>query len=305
MTNDSISADPSAAWPAPCSAIAAKPGTRLDYGDRTERVVAYIAAHLDEPLDLGRLAEIACFSPYHFHRIYRAITGETAAETLRRLRLHRAAGDLVRDTIAITDVARRAGYGSVEAFTRAFGQDYGVTPAAYRKRGRLNPPVTVDHRTEDSMHDVEIRDLPAYRIVGLPHTGPYMTIGASFDRLYAWAYKQGSVGPGTRSFAIYYDDPLAVKPEDLRSFAGLLLARDVVEDGTIRVVDIPGGPHAVVRHKGPYAELGAVYRWLYGEWLPNSGHTPGDAPCYEEYLNNPRALPPAEWLTEICVPLAG
>lgn len=305
MTNDSISADATAAWPVPCSAVAAKPVTRLDYGDRIERVVVYIAAHLDDPLDLDRLAEVACFSPYHFHRVYRAITGETAAETLRRLRLHRAAGDLVRDGIAMPAIARRAGYGSVEAFTRAFGQSYGVTPAAYRKRGRLNPPVPTTHRTEDSMHEVEIRDLPAYRIVGLPHTGPYMTIGTSFDRLFAWASKQGLTGPGTRSFAIYYDDPESVKPEELRSFAGLMLNRDVVEDGAIRVVDIPGGRHAVVRHKGPYAELGAVYRWIYGEWLPNSGHTPEHAPCYEEYLNNPRALPPAEWLTEICVPLAG
>ncbi|CAO3407936.1 AraC family transcriptional regulator [Azospirillum largimobile] len=300
MAHDSISAE----LPVPCSAIAAKPGTRLDYGDRTERVVAYIAAHLDEPLDLDRLAEVACFSPYHFHRVYRAITGETAAETLRRLRLHRASGDLVCDSIAIPAIARRAGYGSVEAFTRAFGQSYGVTPAAYRKRGRLNPPVPTTHQTEDSMHEVEIRDLPAYRIVGLPHTGPYMTIGVSFDRLYAWASKQGLIGPGTRSFAIYYDDPESVKPEELRSFAGLMLNLGVVEDGAIRAVDIPGGRHAVVRHKGPYAELGAVYRWLYGEWLPGSGHTPGNAPCYEEYLNNPRALPPAEWLTEICVPLA-
>lgn len=300
MAYDSISAE----LPVPCSAIAAKPGTRLDYGDRTERVVAYIAAHLDDPLDLDRLAEVACFSPCHFHRIYRGITGETAAETLRRLRLHRAAGDLVRDSIAIPTIARRAGYGSVEAFTRAFGQSYGVTPAAYRKRGRLNPPVPATHPTEDRMHEVEIRDLPAYRIVGLPHTGPYMTIGISFDRLYAWASKQGLIGPGTRSFAIYYDDPESVKPEELRSFAGLMLNLGVVEDGAIRVVDIPGGRHAVVRHKGPYAELGAVYRWLYGEWLPGSGHAPGNAPCYEEYLNNPRALPPAEWLTEICVPLA-
>ncbi|MBK1836933.1 AraC family transcriptional regulator [Azospirillum sp. YIM B02556] len=305
MTNDSISADATAAWPVPCSAVAAKAGTRLDYGDRIDRVVVYIAAHLDEPLDLDRLAEVACFSPYHFHRVYRAITGETAAETLRRLRLHRAAGDLVRDGIAIPAIARRAGYGSVEAFTRAFGQGYGATPAAYRKRGRLNPPVPANHRLEDRMYDVEIRDLPAHRIVGLPHTGPYMTIGVSFDRLYAWAYKQGLVGPGTRSFAIYYDDPESVKPEELRSFAGLMLNPGVVEDGLIHGVDIPGGPHAVVRHKGPYAELGAVYRWLYGEWLPNSGHAPGDAPCYEEYLNNPRALPPAEWLTEICIPLAG
>lgn len=86
-----------------------KPDTLLDYGRRIARVVDHIAAHLDEALELERLAAVACFSPYHFHRIYRAMTGETAADTLRRLRLHRAAGDLVKGGDGMVQVARRAG----------------------------------------------------------------------------------------------------------------------------------------------------------------------------------------------------
>ena len=153
------------------------------------------------------------------------------------------------------------------------------------------------------MHEVEIRDLPSHHIVGLPHTGPYMTIGVSFDRLYAWASKQGLISPDTRCFAIYYDDPESVKPEELRSFAGLMLDRNVVEDGAVRVVDIPGGRHAVVRHQGPYAELGAVYRWLYGEWLPVSGRQLRDALMFEDYLNNPRDTAPTGLLSDIYMPL--
>ena len=93
--------------------------TRTDYADRLERVFRWLADHLDDTLDLARLADVACLSPYHFHRVYRAMQGETAADTVRRLRLHRAAVDLITGELPVARVARRAGYGSQEAFTRA------------------------------------------------------------------------------------------------------------------------------------------------------------------------------------------
>ncbi|AWJ88644.1 AraC family transcriptional regulator [Azospirillum baldaniorum] len=281
-----------------------KPDTLLDYGRRIERVIDHIAAHLDETLELERLAAVACFSPYHFHRIYRAMAGETAADTLRRLRLHRAAGDLVKGGDGMVQVARRAGYGSVEAFTRAFGQVYGLSPGAYRRQGRLVPPSDQPPDEERSMHDVTIRDLPPLRVAAMAHQGPYMNIGTTFERLYAWAAGRGLVGPETRSFALYYDDPESVPADQLRSEAALLLDGPIPEDGAVHPLEIAGGRHAVLIHKGPYAELERPYRWLYRDWLPSSGHTPADRPCVEEYLNNPRTLPPEEWLTEIRLPLA-
>ncbi len=280
-----------------------KPATILDYSRRIGRVVAYIGEHLDEPLDLERLAGVACFSPCHFHRIYRALTGETTMDTLRRQRLHRAAGEIVRDAAEIVLIARRAGYGSVEAFTRAFRQVYGIPPATYRRRGHLVPPPAYPNISEDSMQDVTIRHLPPVRVAALRHVGPYMAIGAAFEQLYVWAAGRRLLGPATRAFAVFYDDCDAIAPDALRSDACLLVGPEVTGDGTIRIMEIPGGRHAVLLHKGPYAELESVYRRLYRDWLPQSGETPADQPCFEEYLNNPRTLPPEEWLTEICLPL--
>jgi len=131
-----------------------KPATLLDYSRRIERVVTHIGENLDGPIDLERLADLACFSPYHFHRIYRGITGETAADSLRRLRLHRAAGELVGQQTPIAAIARRAGYGSVAAFVRAFGSTYGLPPAAYRRQGRLVLPTANAGDKETTMYDV-------------------------------------------------------------------------------------------------------------------------------------------------------
>ena len=75
-------------------------------------------------------------------------------------------------------------------------------------------------------------------------------------------------------------------------------------EGDLRLLTIPGGRHAVLLHVGPYAELHRAYTWLYREWLPASGDEPADASCVEEYLNNPRLVPPSELRTEIWLPLA-
>ena len=73
-----------------------RPVTRESYARRLNRVAEHIWAHLDAPLDLAQLAEVACLSPFHFHRIYRAMIGETVAETVSRLRLQRASMELAR-----------------------------------------------------------------------------------------------------------------------------------------------------------------------------------------------------------------
>lgn len=68
--------------------------TQRSYGARIKKVVAHLGERLDQPLTLETLAAVGHFSPYHFHRIYRGLMGETVADTLRRMRLHRAAVEL-------------------------------------------------------------------------------------------------------------------------------------------------------------------------------------------------------------------
>ena len=100
--------------------------TRKTYAKRIERVLHYIVDHLDDvgesPLDIHRLAEEAFLSPYHFHRVYVAMMGETVADTLRRHRLHRAAIQLNASATPVALLASEAGYGSAQAFTNEYGR---------------------------------------------------------------------------------------------------------------------------------------------------------------------------------------
>jgi len=279
--------------------------TRSDYAMRLERVFRWLADHLDDTLDLARLAEVAAMSPYHFHRTYHAMQGETAAETVRRLRLHRAAVELITGELPVPRVARRAGYGSQEAFTRAFKAAYGVPPARYR--ASFVPSLTAKP-TEDAMdttmtYQATIRETPALKVAALAHRGDYVNIGSTFERLMAMAGGQGLLGPWTRSFGIYYDDPASTPREALRSDACLTLPDGKLPSGELQVREIRGGRYAVTLHVGPYAELHFPYTWLYGTWLPKSGEETADAPSIEEYLNDARVVPPSELRTEIWLPL--
>jgi AraC family transcriptional regulator len=275
-----------------------------DYAIRLERVVSWLADHLDDALDLARLADVACLSPYHFHRIYHAMQGETAADTVRRLRLHRAAVELLAGERPVARIAHRAGYGSQEAFTRAFKAAYGVPPARY---GKKQHPISTTGRLEDEMETISyqatIRETPAIRVAALAHRGDYQTIATTFQRLSTIAAGQGLFGPATRSFGIYYDDPSATPPDALRSEACLTVPDGWTPDGELQLREIRGGRYAVVLHVGPYAELERPYRWLYGTWLAQNGEEAADAPCVEEYLDDARTVPPTELRTEIWLPL--
>ncbi|KQV91611.1 GyrI-like domain-containing protein [Rhizobacter sp. Root1221] len=278
------------------------------YESRFERVRQYIRTHLDDRLDLNTLAEVAHLSAHHWHRVYHAVHGETVADTVKRLRLHRAAGDLAQGTMPVADVARRSGYPNVQSFTRIFKAVYGLPPARYREEGAHAPlpDATGPDRLKPraASWDVDVQDRPARALVTVDHTGSYMDIGHAFERLYGGLAASGLMRPGLRSFGIYLDDPTAKDEVLLRSKAAVLLDVTQALPAPLGRHVLPAGRCAVLRYRGPYASMRAAYDWLFGEWLPASGLEPADAPVVEEYLNNPRDTAPADLLTDIELPLA-
>ncbi|WP_176085932.1 AraC family transcriptional regulator [Martelella sp. HB161492] len=273
------------------------------YGDRLNRVMAYIHDHLDDDLDFARIAEIACLSPWHWHRIYRGIYGETITQTVKRLRLHRAADQLVNSDTAIAVIASRAGYASVPPFNRQFKAAYGMPPAAYRGRGRhmlFDQPL---RKGAEIMFDVEMRIFETRHVAGVLHKGPYIDIGKGFERVMGAIFAAGQAEPDMRMIGIYHDDPDLVAAEALSAFAGVIVSDGFTPPVGLDIVQLAGGPHAVLTHRGPYAELHKAYGWLYGQWLVSSSHEPADRPPFEIYLNTPRDVPPSDLLTEICLPL--
>lgn len=276
-----------------------------DYQQRLGRVIAYLHDHLDEPLDLNRLAEVAHLSPYHWHRVYHALHGETIAVTVRRLRLHRASGYLANTGLPVEQLARHCGYPNAQSFARTFRAAYGMSPLQYRQHGgHVAFRSAQAAQAAPAGHEVQVRNVPRVRLAGLDHKGSYMAIGKAFERSFVQLAALGTVRADSRWIAEYLDDPSAVPEKQLCSRAGLSLPANAEVAPPLVVFEVGGGPCAVLRHRGPYATMRAAYQWLYGHWLVGSGHAVGHAPVFEEYLNNPRDTAPADLLTDIYLPLA-
>ena len=105
----------------------------LTHYERIQAVKRYIRDHLDEPLNRRALAALACFSVPHLHRIFADCTGESIAHHIRRVRLERAGRKLRMGAVDITEVALAAGYHTHAAFSKAFKQQYGLSPSEFRE----------------------------------------------------------------------------------------------------------------------------------------------------------------------------
>jgi AraC family transcriptional regulator len=271
---------------------------------RMMRVIDYIHDNPAGDLSLDALADVAAFSRFHWHRVYRAISGETVAQTVRRMRLHRGAVALVQSTDSVPRIAVQVGYADATTFTRAFSDAYGMPPQAFRNRGELRPFPPQNPLKGPLMYPVAIQTYPARRLVAVPHKGPYHDINRAFEKLFATIVARGQMKDVGLMVGVYYDDPSATPASDLRSHAGAIVSEDLPIVAPLEQVRLPAGRHAALTFTGPYVGLPAAYGQLDGIWLPTSGETPADTPPFEVYLNSPMDTPQEKLVTEICMPLA-
>lgn len=276
-----------------------------DYQERLSRVTAYIHDHLAEELDLKTLAEVAHLSPFHWHRVYQALYGESIANTVRRLRLSRGSAYLANTALSVEQVARKCGYPNAQSFTRAFTALYGMSPTRYRAQGAhvAFRQALAAGQAEPGTYPVEVRFVPLVHLAGFAHRGPYLQIGKAFEVAYTRMAAQGLARPDMRWIGVYYDDPFAVPESQLRARAGLSLPPDVEPQPPLEPFTLGGGWCAVLRHQGPYATMRSAYQWLYGHWLVQSGYEAADSPVFEDYLNNPRDTAPDQLLSDIYLPV--
>jgi len=276
------------------------------YERRILRVLSHIHDNMDGDLSLDTLSGVACMSPFHWHRVFFGITGETLANCIRRIRMDRATFLLLQTSDSVAQIAKQCGYGNAQSFARSFQADYGLTPSKFRKS-------EIAYRASDSpklptpkAFDIEIRQQPEIRLVAESHRGDYQFLGRTISQLHArLALREIEVkADDAISAAVLYDDPFLVDEPDLRSDIGFILAAETALPEDFCEVIIAPSRCAVLHFKGPYVGLFEAYQYLYGHWVPNNGVELSDAPIYAMILEDPREVSPNELRTEICLPLA-
>ena len=296
--------------------------TLNSYQQRIEKVLHHMVTHLDDALTLETLAAVANFSPFHFHRIFRGVTGESVASLTRRLRLQHAGFLLREQQRTITEVAFATGYGSSAAFARSFKQAYGLSPTDFKQASTPITLTTTTFRVSYNPADTQIclapvmigalnmnitiEQFPVITVACIRHQGSYHNVGTAFGQLIDWAQQQQLWHETTQTIGLPYDDPKTTPVEQLRYDACITLDASntpSLTDEQLRIEQIPAGRYAVYQHQGSYREIEDKFQQMFTEWLPASGEEPADRPCLERYLNDCNSLPENEWLTQLCIPL--
>jgi AraC family transcriptional regulator len=270
---------------------------------RLMRVLDYIYDNPSGDLSLDALSDVAAMSRFHWHRIFRAVTGETLAQAVRRIRLDRASFELAMTDTPIATIAAKVGMTNLASFRRSFADRFHMTPAAFRKRRELRPALSTQRSRITLMHPVTIQTAPAMRLAAIAHKGPYFEISRAFQKLSAVMTSRDLFAHAGRMVGVFYDDPNATEAADLRSHAAFEITGATEILDPLVEVTLPAGRQAVLTYTGPYAGLPAAYDQLFGVWLPASGEEPADAPSFEVYLNSPMDSAPEELVTKLHLPL--
>lgn len=280
-------------------AVVSEPAAPPDYVARVNRAIDHIVQGLDRPLNLEHVAEVACFSPFHFHRVFRALIGETLHEFVRRQRLERALFLMSHDKgRSLTDIAHSCGFASSSDFSRAFKKRHGVPPSAidvetYREsnRGRFESQCRIKGLPPGENPDgfvARVRPLPSRTMAYIRVLDPFKPdrVTAAADRLMAWADRNGALD--NPWYGYMWDDPEIVAIEDCRYDVAVELD-DFIPEGEIGRIRFPPMTVAEVELRGSIELEQRAIDWLFRSWLPSSGYLPSEQPSFEAWIGRPFA----------------
>jgi len=278
-----------------------------DYLERVNRAIDHVVRNLSGPLRLEDVARAACFSPFHFHRVFRSIVGEPLGQFVKRLRLERALQMMSNaPRRSLTRIAFDCGFASSSDFSRGFKQRYGTAPSRFdvaawrdsRRKEWLAGPSGVDGQhllarlpvgANPDGFRVEMVDLAPRTVAYLRVLDPYRSfdvVVTAVRRMVAWAEARGLADNPWLGYQ--WEDPEIVAPEDCR-YDVAVEVDDVEPDGEVGRFDFPAMRVARVLVKGGIDLEMRALEWLYRTWLPASGYVPADQPCFEAWIGRPFA----------------
>ena len=316
---------------------------RREYESRVNRVLDYIDRSLEKKLSLEELARVASFSPFHFHRIFKCMVGETLNDYIRRIKLEKAANILAHnERTSITEIAFDCGFSSSAVFARAFKENFGMSASEWRRDGfmkmheqyhldsNIGKTISKDskiiskngkdikplseyffnQRREAAISgkekvEMEVKEMPSFHVIYVRYFGKYgEKLGAVWERLLKWAGPRGLITADTKKIGVTYDNPRITPESKLRYDACITIPEGVVVQGDIGVTDIAGGKYAVYRFQGRGEGIDRAFDDIYTLWFPQSGYQPDDRPSYHiVHSGFDKYIPGGNFIFDICIPV--
>ena len=280
------------------------------YRQKTEEVLSYINNHLDEELNISRLADMFCISFFHFHRIFKSVLKEPLGSYIKRMRLDTSLKLLRYSEEPVKDIALKIGYNDLSAFSKAFSKEFGISPAEFRNDKSILLSTNIDYAFKSRERPVvninpRFIVLPDKEAAGINVTGLYggPEVSKAWDELEKFVISNKLFSWKTELFSIYYDDPDMTPAEECKSDICIVTHRKSELPLPIKQMKITGGRFAVFRFKGPYEKLWDFYNYIYGTWLLESDVKLRNSPSLEKYISYSEKMNPEKYVTEIYLPV--
>lgn len=280
---------------------AQKENTQKEYHKSINKVLDYINEHLNEKPDLSTLSQIAHVSPFHFHRIFKAIIGENLGEYVQRLRLEYVAGQLKTTDLSLNVLAEKTGYNSEQSLSKAFKKYFGTPPSIYK----LASVDTTDYnplQLSPLICKIEPKNIIYIRVIA-PY-GTQKVYDKAWGELNQFATDNNLLKTSNEWLGISFDDPSTTQSNKCRFYACLTIDKPINPRGKIGCKNIKGGLYAIFTHKGSYSGLNEYYKNIWFGWLPSANYRLRQATFFEKYINNPDKVKEEDIITEIYIPVS-
>ena len=292
---------------------------------RLNTAITFIESNLSEKISLEIIAEKAHFSPFHFHRLFKIVVGETVHNFINRKRIEKSAAYLLyQKEINSKEIAERVGFSSLSAFSKSFKKFYGISPNNFKKESSekyskicktdsKNGKVTITFEQYvcninnalmwlQMNAKTEIKKVPRIDLGYISHKGKMEAIGSVYNRLVKWATPKGLINEQTRMVTIYHDSPKITDPNNLRLSACIVLNDPIELDGEVNLKILSPTKCIVTRLEITPFEFQQAWEASFVFMIEN-GYKKSEVDPFEIYYNNAADHPENKFIVDLCVPI--
>ncbi|KFF06581.1 AraC family transcriptional regulator [Flavobacterium reichenbachii] len=296
---------------------------QADYKNRINRVFEFIDQNLESDLSLNAVSEIAFFSSFHFHRVFKFVTEQTLHEYVKRRRIEKSASDLLHKNITATEIAHKYGFSDNSSFSRAFKKYFGVSPTEFKnqnpnrfskirqlksKNGQEYPDyekyICVINNLKNWIKmnaKIEIKEMSKMDLAYVSSIGPH-NLENAYAKLMQWATPTGLMNDQTKMITIYHDSFKVTEANKVRMTASILLDKPVETIGEIGLTTIEAGKFIVGNFEIGLNEFEKSWTGLF-VWMNENGYKKADREPFEIYYNNFNEHPERKAIVDFCIPI--
>lgn len=299
--------------------------TAEEHFKRIRKVLIYIDENINEELSLEKLAEIATYSPFHFHRIFRAVTSETLQEYITRKRLEKSAMMLaLKKNTSLEEIYTQFGFKSNANFSKTFKKYYGISPTEFRKNSpekfsKITQNVSKIGQKEVVFEQylynlnlienfmgknakIEVKEMPEIHLASVLSIG-VQNIENSYNKLINWAISKNLFPrENVKMITVYHDSFKVTAPDKVRIHACMLLDESIKTDGEISPETLPKGKYIVGSFCIEINEFEKAWNGLF-LWMKENGYEFRRSYPYEIYHNNFKEHPQKKCIVDFCIPI--